>query len=327
MSKILSQEEIDALLTSASELERAARADAEKNVRETVIVYNFRRPDRVSKEQMRSLHFLHDRFARNVSTSLSAYLRAVSEVSILSVEQFTYSEFLMSLADPTAFYAVSMRPLEGLAALEMNPSVAFTMIDRMLGGSGRGVGVNRALTEIEQNVTDAVVKLLLENLGDTWRGIVDVQFRISGRETRPQMLQVAAPNEVVVLLSFDIKIGEGRGVLNFCIPATAIEAVGGSFARSWHRTRRNPTSVEQSSLATNLGRVRMPVTASLEATVSTGELMALRPGHVIALGHAVSDPVEIRVHGRPKFLGRPRISAKGAAMSIERTAPMPLLES
>ncbi len=89
MSKILSQEEIDALLTSASELERAARADVEKNVRESVIVYNFRRPDRVSKEQMRSLHFLHDRFARNVSTSLSAYLRAVTEVSILSVEQFT----------------------------------------------------------------------------------------------------------------------------------------------------------------------------------------------------------------------------------------------
>ncbi len=326
MSKILSQEEIDALLTSAADLERAARTDAQA-VRETVIVYNFRRPDRVSKEQMRSLHFLHDRFARNVSTSLSAYMRAVTEVSILSVEQFTYSEFLMSLPDPTAFYAVSMRPLEGLAALEMNPSVAFTMIDRMLGGTGRGVGVNRALTEIEQNVTDAVVKLLLENLGDTWRGIVDVQFRISGRETRPQMLQVAAPNEVVVLLSFDIKIGEGRGVLNFCIPATAIEAVGGSFARSWHRTKRQPTTLEQAALVTNLGRVRMPVTAAIETSLSAGELMALRPGDVLSLGHAVADPVEIRIHGRTKFLGRPRMGEKGAAMAIERVEPMPLAEA
>ncbi len=107
MSKILSQEEIDALLTSASDIERAARADVRSKQPETVIIYNFRRPDRVSKEQMRSLHFLHDRFARNISTSLSAYLRAVTEVSILSVEQFTYSEFLMSLPDPTAFYAVS----------------------------------------------------------------------------------------------------------------------------------------------------------------------------------------------------------------------------
>lgn len=148
MSKILSQEEIDALLTSSADIERAARAENATRARDAVIVYNFRRPDRVSKEQIRSLHFLHDRFARNVGTSLSAYLRAVTEVTILSVEQFTYSEFLMSLPDPTAFYAVSMRPLEGVAALELNPSVAFTMIDRMLGGSGRGVGVNRALREL-----------------------------------------------------------------------------------------------------------------------------------------------------------------------------------
>ena len=196
MSKILSQEEIDALLTSASELERAARADAEKNVRETVIVYNFRRPDRVSKEQMRSLHFLHDRFARNVSTSLSAYLRAVSEVSILSVEQFTYSEFLMSLPDPTAFYAVSLQPFDGLAALELSPAVAFTMIDRMLGGNGTAVQLSRALTEIEQNVLDSVVNLVLNHLTETWRAIVDVQFRIQARETRPQMLQVTSASKL-----------------------------------------------------------------------------------------------------------------------------------
>ena len=320
MSKILSQEEIDALLTSAADIERAARAENVQRARDAVIVYNFRRPDRVSKEQMRSLHFLHDRFARNVGTSLSAYLRAVTEVTILSVEQFTYSEFLMSLPDPTAFYAVSMRPLEGLGALELNPAVAFTMIDRMLGGSGRGVGVNRALTEIEQNVTDAVVKLLLENLTETWRGIVDVHFRISGRETRPQMLQVSAPNEVVVLLSFDMRIAETRGVLNFCIPAAAIEAVGGSFARSWHRTRREPTPVERAALHANLLRVKLPVIAAIETQVMAGELMKLRPGDVLGLGHPIEQPVEIRTQGRPKFLGRPCAGAKGAGMEIEQIA-------
>ena len=154
MAKNLSQDEIDALMTVAA---RASGSDAPDQPSSSVVRYNFRRPDRVTKDQMRSLHFLHDRFARNVSTSMSAYLRVVTEVSIISVEQFTYSEFLMSLSDPTAFYAVSMRPLEGVAALELNPAVAFTMIDRMLGGSGRGVMVNRALTEIEQNVTDGLV--------------------------------------------------------------------------------------------------------------------------------------------------------------------------
>jgi len=319
VSQILSQEEIDALLNKAA---RAPAGESPRRVpeqqRETVTLYNFRRPDRVSKEQMRSLHFLHDRFARNVGTSLSAYLRAVTEVAIQSVEQFTYSEFLMSLDDPTAFYAVSMRPLEGLAALELSPAVAFTMIDRMLGGSGRNVGVTRALTEIEQNVTDAVVKLLLENLNDTWKGIVDVQFRISGRETRPQMLQVAAPNEVVLLMTFEIKIGDARGVLNFCIPAVAIESVGGSFARSWYRTRREPTTQERKSLRTNLARVPMPVAASIDTRLTTEELLALRVGDVLSLGHPVEEPIEISVQERIKFLARPRASERGAAMAIER---------
>ena len=137
MSKILSQEEIDALLTLRGRLSRtAAGSGPTRRAATRSRVYNFRRPDRVSKDQIRSLHFLHDRFARNVATSLSAYLRAVTDVTITSVEQFTYAEFLMSLPDPTAFYALSMAPLDGLAALELNPNVAFSMIDRMLGGIG-----------------------------------------------------------------------------------------------------------------------------------------------------------------------------------------------
>ena len=104
MSPVLSQEEIDALLTAASD-QASSQPAFEGDQRASVVGYNFRRPDRVTKDQIRSLHFLHDRFARNVSTSMSAYMRVVTDVTILSVEQFTYSEFLMSLSDPTAFYA------------------------------------------------------------------------------------------------------------------------------------------------------------------------------------------------------------------------------
>jgi flagellar motor switch protein FliM len=150
VSKILSQEEIDALLASAA-VGRAPEPAAEAPAVSTggnVVVYNFRRPDRVSKDQMRSMHLLHDRFALNVSTSLGAFLRAMTEVSIVSVEQFAYSEFLMSLPDPTAFYAIGLQPLDGQGALELNPAVAFTMVDRMLGGTGNTPGPNRALTEI-----------------------------------------------------------------------------------------------------------------------------------------------------------------------------------
>lgn len=318
MSKILSQEEIDALLTSAVEIERSSRA-SDRPADGSVTAYNFRRPDRVSKEQIRSLHFLHDRFARNVTTSLAAYLRAVSEVSITSVEQFTYSEFLMSLPDPTAFYAVSMPPLDGLLALELNPNVAFTVIDRMLGGSGRGVAMTRALTEIEQNVIDGVVKLIVDNLTEAWHGIVDVQFRISGRETRPQMLQVAAPNEVVVLLGFDIRIGDARGMLNICVPAAAIESMGTSFTQSWHRMRREPTEADRTRLYAHLAGVRLPVAASIETLLPARELLELRPGDVLSLGRPVRQPLDVRVRGSIKFRGRLVREGSRAGIRIDQT--------
>ena len=318
MNRNLSQEEIDALLTSASDHDRVVVPRQPEGEREAPVVnYNFRRPDRVTKDQMRSLHFLHDRFARNVSTSLSAYMRVVTEVSILSVEQFTYSEFLMSLSDPTAFYAISMRPLEGVAALELNPSVAFTMIDRMLGGSGRGVAVNRALTDIEQNVTDGVVKLILENLTDAWRGIVDVQFRISGRETRPQMLQVAAPNEVVVLMSFEIKISGTRGVLNICFPASSIEEVSGSFTRSWERAQRAMTPGEQAALDENVGRVGVTVSAGIDASIGARDFLRLKVGDVVGLEHPATDPIDVRINGKTKFTGVPVVSATRSQIRIE----------
>ena len=185
--KILSKDEIDALIASTPGA-GAPRADQTT----AVVSYNFRRRDRVSKDQIRSLHFLHDRFARNATTSLSAYLRTTTELSIVSVEQIAYSEFLMALPDPTAFYAVATPPFDALGALELNPGVAFAMVDRMLGGAGGNAALPRALTEIELNVTDSVVKLLMEHLTQTWRTVAEIRFQIQGRETRPQMLQVCS---------------------------------------------------------------------------------------------------------------------------------------
>jgi flagellar motor switch protein FliM len=302
MGKILSQEEIDALLGVTTTTESAARPSAPP---EAVIPYNFRRPDRASLEQIRSLHFLHDRFARNVATSLSAYLRAVTEVALVSVEQFTYSEFLMSLPDPTAFYSLSLKPIEGQGALELNPVVAFTMIDRMLGGSGQRVALSRALTEIEQNVIDGVVKLLLENLTETWVPIIPVHFRTSGRETRPQMLQVAAPNEPMILLVFEIRIGGAGGMLNVCIPTAVIEPLGATFSQSWHRTRRTPSAEEREDLFDNLARVPMPVSAVLRTSLSAREFVGLRAGDVVSLGVPITQPLTVRVGHRDQFEGRP----------------------
>lgn len=297
MSRLLSPEEMNALLSGGPIRRLHGAAD-------DAVRYNFRRPDRIAKEQLRSIHFLHDRFALNVSTALSAFLRAMTEVTIVSVDQFAYSEFLMSLPDPTAIYAIGLHPLDGVGALELNPAVAFTMVDRLLGGNGQTAVPNRPLTEIEQNVLDAVVKLLLENLTETWRPIADVQFRIQGSDTRPQMLQVTGPNEIVVVLAFDVRLGDVRGLLHVCIPAGAIEVVGEKFAQGWHRRRREPTDLEEAWLHANLGRVPIPIVALLETPMRARDVVALQPGDVIAIGHDASSPVDVHVGRVPRFHGR-----------------------
>jgi flagellar motor switch protein FliM len=228
----------------------------------------------------------------------------VTDVSMASVEQMAYGEFLAALPDPTAFYAVTMEPLESVGALELNPVVAFSMIDRMLGGTGRGVNLSRALTEIEQNVVDGIVKLILENLADTWRTIHEVHFRISGRETRPQMLQVAAPNETVHVLAFDVRLVDARGLLNLCVPAPAIQAIGDTFVHTWFRSRHTPTPAHRMTLARVLARVNIPVAAQLETAVRARELLELRVGDVLSVGKPVSHPIVVRLGRTPKFTGR-----------------------
>jgi flagellar motor switch protein FliM len=322
MTRILSQEEIDALLLTAADKSTPQDASAE-TAAAGVQPYNFRRPDRVSKEQLRALHFIHDRFAVNVSTSLSAFLRAVTEVSITSVEQFAYSEFLMSLPDPTAFYAIALPPIDTLGALELNPSIAFTMIDRMLGGAGQSMGPDRALTEIEQNVLDGVVNLVLDHLTETWKAIVDVQFRVQARETRPQMLQVTSANEIVILLGFDVRLGESRGMLSICIPAAAIESMEDKVAQGWHRQPRQATEKEQRHLRINLGRLPLPVTALLETRLLTRDLLELSSGDVITLGRPATEPVDVHVGRVRRFGGRLTRSDSGAAVRIDALSSEP----
>jgi flagellar motor switch protein FliM len=315
VTRILSQDEIDALLLTA---ERGAPEEPAAEASPTTIQpYNFRRPDRVSKDQLRALHFLHDRFAVNLSTSLSAFLRSVTEVSITSVEQFAYSEFLMSLPDPTAFYAIALPPVDTMGALELNPSIAFTMIDRMLGGAGQSTGPDRALTEIEQNVLDAVVDLVLQHLTETWKAIVDVDFRIHARETRPQMLQVTSANEIMILLGFDVRIGESRGMLSICIPAASIESMEDKVAQGWHRQPRPPTDVEDMRLRVNLGRLPLPVTALIETHLLARDLVDLEPGDVVTLGRPASEPIDIHVGQIRRFRGRLARTNAAAVVRVE----------
>jgi flagellar motor switch protein FliM len=301
MSRVLSQAEIDALLSVAIGTRRPPARSRDAG---PVVRYNFRRPDRVSKEQMHALQFLHERAARNLSTSLSAYLRTTITLSVSSVEQFTYQEFLGTLTDPTAFYSLSIAPFDELGAMEISPSVAFAMIDRMLGGTGQAAPMARPLTEIEQNVTDEVVLVMLDGLADAWRAVASLAFSIRGRETRPRMLQVAAPNEIVCAVAFDLKVGDITGTIHLCIPTNVVETTEGQFSSAWQRQKRELTATERSWLEENLARVPVPVVPLIRTRLKTGAVLALKPGEVLALPLSAESPLDIYLGGVRKMTGR-----------------------
>lgn len=312
MGRILSQEELDALLTSARDIERDSRARA-GHASADAVPYDFGRPDRASKDQIKVLELLLERFAGSLGTSLSAFLRASVDAKLRSIEQFSWSEVLRALPDPTAIYSVSLAPFDGRGVLELNPVVAFTIIDRLLGGRGRYAPVTRPLTEIEQNVIDAVIRVVLERLVEALRPMHEVQFKIEARETRPQMLQVAVPSESMLLVAFDIAMAEVTGTLHLCVPAV----VGSSFGRGWQATRREPTPAETQRLLHALGAVRVPLAATLAAQLPAREILALRPGDVLALGVPAREPIEVRAWRTLKFLAHPVRTATGVGLRVQ----------
>jgi flagellar motor switch protein FliM len=317
MAKILSQEEVDALLSEFSDEEAAGTAAGAakkiavkpKKKKETadkdkkVSAYNFRRPDRVSKEQMRFLHSLHQRFARIFSSSLSAYLRALIEVNLYLIEPLTYGEFILSLPDPTYLNAIAMEPLEENWILEINPKIHFPMIDKMLGGKGEDFGgVRRTLTDIERTLIEGVVQLVLRDLEESWKQIAKLRMSIAATETSPQLLQAAAPNEIVLLIVFELKIGEAKGFMNLGIPSMVLEPIVERFSQDWH-THRTKTSIEElKKIKLNLLKTKIRAEAGIyENRLSVKDLLTLAPGNVLKLESKIDDEINVKLNGIKKF--------------------------
>jgi flagellar motor switch protein FliM len=296
---LVTDEEMSALLDGGS---GASAAGADK--RRRIVPYNFRRPDRISKDQVRALYLMHDNFSHSLSSSLPIFLRAISEVSLISVEQRAYSEYVHGLPDPTILFALSMHPLQGAVALELNPSIAFPVIDRLLGGPGNPITASRPATEIDQKVLEGFIKIVTDDLREAWRPLVELDLQIVTCETRPQMLQIVAPNEVVVTIAFHVQIGETKGQMSLCIPALVLEPIIQRFNQSAY-TRSSEVSQEESrALLDTLSQVNFPVAAELRgATMLMDDLIRLAPGDVLMLDHHAEQPVALTVGGMVKFLG------------------------
>jgi len=315
---VLSQTEVESLLSAMA----AGGAEAATAVvpvatqpftpprpREKITPYDFKRPERVGKEQMRALQTLHEGFGRNFGAALSALLRSIVEVKLTSVDQLTYSEFVFSLENPTCFNLLRAEPLEGNLILDINPSILYPIIDRLLGGGREGGPLaRRPLTEIELRLVSRITGLFLEELHHAWENVLELKLEVVQVESNPQLVQIVPPNEVVVLISFELTIGELRGMMNLCIPYNSIERIGGKLsANSWSaygRRQATPESVQQirSTVCTSLVELKVRLA---HTRINTGELVSLRVGDIITTEKDIRSPLVVSVEGIPKFRARP----------------------
>ena len=317
MDKILSQDEINALFSAMSAQDLKLESAAEKApATHKVATYDFHRADRISQDQMRSLHMLHDYFGRNFSSSLSAYLRAFVNVNLVSVDQVSYSEFLKLLPDPTLFSSVGMRPMDNNLALELNPTLVFPMIDMLLGGPGSPPAGARNLTEIEINIIEGVIRLAIRDLKDAWRPIMDLEFYLEGTGTKPQMFQIVSPGETVVAIGMEMRIGENAGMMNICIPSRMLKVMRNKFDQQWNIKRQKAAGSEAERILTLLKPAGMKLAGHVRnSNLTVEDLLRISVGDVIQLNQRVDDPVVLCVDGVPKYLGR--IMARRGKKTLE----------
>lgn len=310
--RALSQQEIDnvfrKLRDSAGEDNPAPKAQP----------YDFRRPDRIAKDQLRAIHILHENFARSLAASLSAYLRAYVVVSLVNVEQLSFLEFAQCLPAPTSLVTLGMRPYDGSAVLEINPSLVFPILEMLLGGTGRqGTKISREITEIEQSVLDTLLRIILHDMRAAWNAVTEVDFIIETHETEPQLLQNLAPSEAVVAISMEVRIGDTSGMMNISIPSITVKMLRQKFDQQWSLRRKKATEEEHERVLKLIRPAHLHADARLQgATLGLNDLLDLKAGDLLSLSYPVNRPVDLMINGRLKYRGEIHASEGKRAFSV-----------
>jgi flagellar motor switch protein FliM len=296
-NRVLSQEEIDSAF-------KKPRGDDDGDPSLKAQVYDFRRPDRIAKDQLRAIHLLHENFARSLASSLSAYLRAYVAVNLVSVEQLAFVEFTQVLPSPTSMIALGMKPYDGNAVLELNPSLVFPILEMLLGGTGQSAPkMAREITEIEQSILDGLLRIILNDLQAVWQAVTTIEFSILSHETEPQLLQILAPNEAVVSISLEVRIGEMAGIMNLGIPSITVKMLRQRFDQQWSR-KSDASEDEYARVLRLIQPAQLRLEASIEGpTMRAGSLLALKEGDVVVFDYPVGRPLDLSINDRLKYRG------------------------
>jgi flagellar motor switch protein FliM len=308
MADALSQDEIDALLRAVTKGEVDVEEIKKEEEKSRVKSYDFRRPMKFSKDHIRTFQMIHENFARSLSTYLSGRLRFFVDVNLGPIEQITYGEFLKSLPNPTYLAIFTGSSLTGSAILEINQTIIFGMIDRILGGGGLSLVKSRSLTEIETNIVRRETMRFLTLLRDVWSNVMDFIPEIENTESNPQFVQIAPINDMTLLITLEITIGSIEGFMNICIPTSVIEPFTERITNQFWFSGPEKKEKEELTpqIARNLKKTQLTLQAVLGGTnLTVGELLYLQKGDVVRLDRYHDQEIDISVGNYPKFKGVP----------------------
>lgn len=317
--EVLSQSEIDALLSALSTGEMDADELKKEQIEKRVKVYDFRRALRFSKDQIRSLTRIHENFARLLTTFFSAQLRTYVHINVASADQIPYEEFIRSIPKMTILNVFDVPPLDGRVLMEINPNIAYAMMDRMMGGRGASHNKIENLTEIETKIMSNMFEKAFENFREAWSSISDIDPQLTEFEVNPQFLQMVSPNETVVVISLNTTIGEASGMINMCIPHVVLEPIIPRLSvKYWMQTdKKEGLPAEYEMLQKEIQKADVPVTAEIGSSeISIQDFLMLDIGDVIELSQPIDQPLMIKIGDIPKFVGQPGKLNKKIAIQV-----------
>lgn len=309
--QVLSQDEIDRVFKSLQNGEK--RDDPNKRA----IPYDFRRPDRIAKDQLRSIHSLHENFVRAMASSLSAFLRTSVVVNLISVEQLSFSEIVSSLTFPTCVLSLDIVPYKGKAILETSHTIVFPLIEMMLGGTGkRGTVIERETTQIERTIVDGIWRIVLQDLKMAWQPVAPIEFLADEYKSGPQVFQYFPPNEAMIAVSMELRLGEHSGLMNIFIPSIIIKMLRQKEQQKGHRPQASEE--EQTRMLQLIRGAQTKVDVRLNGPqMLLRNLMNLETGDVLSFDYPLAKEVDLQINGMHKFAGHVVAAGNKRAFQIK----------
>lgn len=308
MGEVLSQSEIDDLFKALNTGELNVTEMQDAKDQKGVKVYDFARPSKFSKEQLRTLEIIFESYSRLISTYLSGHLRSRVSVEVMNSEAVTFSEFANALINPVILAVTELRPLKGTVLLELSPNMGYTIIDRVLGGSGQGLEKIRDFTDIERVILEKIFLQFVQLLREPWGNVIELDPILEKIETNSQVVQIISPNEIIALITLNIKIGNVAGMMNICIPHLVLESIMDKLnTKYWFSQKEQELGPSyEEYIQKMIEKSRIPIKVVLGKThITIREFLELQREDIVRLDKDIDSELDVYVGNILKFSGIP----------------------